>query len=265
MNATLFKKEIKSNWLLLVIFLAVLSVYGSMITMMYNPEMGDSLKMMADSMPDLFAAFGMADVGQTLLDFVSGYLYGMLYVAFPGVFIIILSNRLAAKYVDNGSMAYLLAVPQKRWKIMMTQYIFMLVSLIVIVAYVTCLVLIVSEVLFPGEMETAAFIRINVGLLGILVFFGGACFCASCFSNESKISSAVSTAVVVYSILIQMISQVGDKFEKIKYATPMTLFDIEGLSAGDGKAWIMCGILYIAGILFMGIGIVRFSRRDLPL
>ena len=84
MNATLFKKEIKSNWLLLVIFLAVLSVYGSMITMMYNPEMGDSLKMMADSMPDLFAAFGMADVGQTLLDFVSGYLYGMLYVAFPG-------------------------------------------------------------------------------------------------------------------------------------------------------------------------------------
>ena len=60
MNATLFKKEIKSNWLLLVIFLAVLSVYGSMITMMFNPEMGDSLKMMADSMPDLFAAFGIA-------------------------------------------------------------------------------------------------------------------------------------------------------------------------------------------------------------
>ena len=28
MNATLFKKEIKSNWLLLVIFLAVLSVYA---------------------------------------------------------------------------------------------------------------------------------------------------------------------------------------------------------------------------------------------
>ena len=135
-----------------MIFLAVLSVYGSMITMMYNPEMVDSLKMIADSMPDLFAAFGIADVGQTLLDFVSGYLYGMLYVAFPGVFIIILSNRLAAKYVDNGSMAYLLAVPQKRWKIMMTQCIFMLVSLIVIVAYVTCLVLIVSEVLFPGEM-----------------------------------------------------------------------------------------------------------------
>ena len=58
MNFTLFKKESKSNWLLLVIFLGVLSVYGSMITMMFDPKMGDSLKAMADSMPDLFAAFG---------------------------------------------------------------------------------------------------------------------------------------------------------------------------------------------------------------
>ena len=265
MNATLFKKEIKSNWLLLVIFLAVLSVYGSMITMMFNPEMGDSLKMMADSMPDLFAAFGMADVGQTLLEFVSGYLYGMLYVAFPGVFIIILSNRLVSRYVDNGSMAYLLAVPQKRWKIMLTQCVFMLTCLVVMVVYVTCLILAFSEALFPGEMETGAFLRINVGLLGILVFFGGTCFCASCCSNETKTSSAVSTTVVVYSILLQMISQVVDKFEKVKYATPITLFDIDGLAAGDGKAWIMCGILYLAGILLMGIGIIRFSKRDLPL
>ncbi|MFR1887414.1 MAG: ABC transporter permease, partial [Blautia sp.] len=89
--------------------------------------------------------------------------------------------------------------------------------------------------------------------------------CASCCSNETKTSSAVSTTVVVYSILVQMISQVGDKFEKVKYATPITLFDIDGLAAGDGKAWIMCGILYLAGILLMGIGIIRFSKRDLPL
>lgn len=265
MSATLFKKEIKSNWLLLVIFLAVLSMYGTMITMMFDPKLGDSLKMMAESMPDLFAAFGMLDVGTTLLEFVSGYLYGMLYVAFPGVFIIILCNRLAAKYVDNGSMAYLLAVPKKRWKTMLTQGVFMLTALVVMVVYITALVLLVSEVLFPGEMETAAFLRVNVGLLGLLVFFGGACFCASCFCNESRTSSGISTAVVVYSVLVQMISQVGDKFENLKYATPLTLFHVDGLAAGDGEAWMTCVILYAVGLALMGIGIVRFSKRDLPL
>lgn len=265
MVAALFKKEIKSNWILLVIFLGVLSMYGGMITMMFDPKMGDSLRMMAESMPDMFAAFGMVNVGTTLLEFVAGYLYGVLFTAFPGVFIIILANRLVAGYVDNGSMAYLLAAPVKRRKIMVTQVVFLLLCLLVLVGFVTGLVLIFSEVLFPGELEIEAFLRLNAGLLGLLIFFGGACFCASCFCNESKNASAIGTAVVVYSLLLQMLSRVGEKFENIKYATPMTLFDIDGLSAGDAKAWVMCAILYMLGILLMGIGIARFCKRDLPL
>ena len=265
MNATLFRKEIKSNWILLVIFLGVLSVYSVMITMMFDPKLGDSLRMMADSMPQMFAAFGMADVGTTLLEFVTGYLYGILLIAFPGVYIIILTNRLVAKYVDNGSMAYLLAVPDKRRKIVLTQGIFLLLTLVLMTAYCTALILAVGKMLFPGEMDTAGFLRVNAGLLGLLVFFGGACFCASCICNESKNSSAISTAVVVYSILLQMISQAGEKFENVKYATPLTLFDVDGLSAGDGKAWLMAAVLYLAGILLMGTGILRFCKRDLPL
>lgn len=265
MNTTLLKKEIKSNWVLLVIFMIVLSMYASMITMMFDPKLGDSLKMMAESMPDIFAAFGMADVGTTLLEFVSGYLYGMLMIAFPSVFVIILANRLVAKYVDNGSMAYLLAAPEKRRKIVTTQAIVLLLAVLVLIVYIAGLILALGEIMFSGEMEIAAFIRVNVGLIGLLVFMSGACFCASCFCNESKNASAISTTIVVYSILLQMISQVGEKFENIKYATPVTLFDVKGLSVNESQAWIMCGILYVAGIIFMGIGIARFSKRDLPL
>lgn len=265
MNTVLLKKEIKSNWVLLVIFMAVLSMYASMIIMMFDPKLGESLKMMSESMPDVFAAFGMADVGTTLLEFVSGYLYGMLMIAFPCVFVIILSNRLVAKYVDNGSMAYLLAVPEKRRKIVITQAVVLLLAVLVLIVYIAGLILVLGEVMFSGEMEIPAFIRVNVGLMGLLVFIGGACFCASCFCNESKNSSAISTTIVVYSILLQMISQVGEKFEHVKYATPLTLFDVKGLSVNDSQAWIMCCILYVAGIILMGIGIARFSKRDLPL
>lgn len=265
MNFTLLKKEIKSNWLLLVIFLGVLSVYGGMITMMFDPKMGDSLKAMADSMPDLFAAFGMLNVGTTLLEFVSGYLYGVLFIAFPGVFIIILTNRLAARYVDNGSMAYLLAAPVKRRRIMLTQAAFLLLCLIVLVGFVTGLILAFGEMLFPDELDIPAFLRLNAGLLGLLIFFGGACFCASCFFNESKTASAIGTGVVVYSLLMQMLSRVGERFEFLKYATPLTLFDVDGLCAGDAKAWLGCAALYAAGIACTVIGIVRFDRRDLPL
>ena len=120
MNTTLFRKEIKSNYILILIFIGVLAMYACMIVLMFDPKLGDSLKMMAESMPGIFSAFGMTNVGTTLLEFVNSYLYGLLFVAFPGVFIIILSGRLVVKYVDNGSMAYLLAVPEKRRKIVTT-------------------------------------------------------------------------------------------------------------------------------------------------
>lgn len=265
MNLTLLKKEIKSNWVLLVIFLIVLSLYGTMVVAMFDPKLGESLQMMSENMPQVFAAFGMADVGTTLLEFVSGYLYGMLYVAFPSVFVIILSNRLVAKYVDNGSMAYLLSVPEKRRKIAFTQGVFLLLSILAMVVYIALLLLATGGIMFPGELEIPGFLRVNVGLLGAMVFFGGACFCASCFFNESKTSTSVGTAVVVYSVLLQMISQVGDKFEKLKYATPLTLFDVDGLAAGKSEAWVFCVILYVVGFVLMGVGIVRFSKRDLPL
>ena len=70
---------------------------------------------------------------------------------------------------------------------------------------------------------------------------------------------------MVYSVLVQMISQVGEKFEDVKYITPLTLFNVDGLSAGDAKAWVTCAVLYAVGLLLMGIGIIRFSKRDLPL
>lgn len=143
-----------------------------MIIAMFDPKLGDSLRAMAESMPQLFSAFGMADVGTTLLESIIGYLYGILFTAFPGVFIILLSNRLIARYVDNGSMAYLLSVPHKRSKLAGTQAFFMVACLLTMAVYVTLLILIVSEALFPGKLEKAAFLRVNVGLLGLFLFLG---------------------------------------------------------------------------------------------
>ena len=54
------------------------------------------------------------------------------------------------------------------------------------------------------------FFYVNVGLLGILLFFGGAGFFVSCLSNESRHAVGFTSVVVVYTILVQMISQVGD-------------------------------------------------------
>ena len=48
----------------------------------------------------------------------------------PLVFSIMLANKLIMGYIDNGSMAYLIATPNTRFKIVFTQALFLIISLL---------------------------------------------------------------------------------------------------------------------------------------
>ena len=81
-----------------------MTLYESIIVAMYDPKLGESLNMMAESMPQLFAAFGMTDPGLTLLDFLTNYLYGFILIIIPLVYIMIMCHRLMARYIDKGDV-----------------------------------------------------------------------------------------------------------------------------------------------------------------
>lgn len=264
-SKTLFKRELKANYKILLVFMALISMYCSMIVAMFDPKLGESLKMMAESMPDLFAAFGMMDSGSTLIEFIANYLYGFILLAIPIIFIILLGNRLVARYVDKGSMAYLLATPNKRKKIVTTQAVFMTLCILFLVIFATVLCILVSKAAFPGELDIKKFIIMNIGLFGLLFFMGGICFLSSCAFNDSRYSYGVGGGLAILFILIQMISQVGDKFEALKYATPLTLFQTDKIIAGESNVIGYFLILYIAGLIMYVAGITIFSKKDLSL
>lgn len=265
MNLTLMKRELRANYKLLLIFLAVLSLYSAMIVTMFDPAFSETMNAMAQSMPDIFAAFGMLNPAATLIEFVANYLYGFLLIAFPLVFLVLLANRLVARYVDRGSMAYLLATPNRRTRIILTQAAVLLLCTLVLVIYVTGLCCAVGQALFPGGLDVGKFLLLNAGWLGLLIFLGGLCFCASCLFDDTKLSYGVGAGLCIAFLLIQMLSQAGEKFEALRYATPLTLFDPSRIIAGEEQAVWMFLILYAAGILFYVAGLLIFRRRDLPL
>lgn len=264
MSAVLFQKEIKSNGKLWGIFALVLAMYASVIVAMFDPKLGESLNMMTQSMPEVFAIFGMLDVGSTMVEFVANYLYGFLLIGFPLVFIVLLSMRLVARYVDRGSMAYLLATPNKRRRLALTQAVVLLLGIFLLVGFVTVLCLIVSGAMFPGELDAGAFLALNTGLFCLLVLLGGVCFFSSCLFSDTRNAGGLGAGLTIGFILLQMLSRVGDKFDWLKYLTPLTLYDTSGLIAGDSTAWLWSILLLVFGLLLFGAGILVFCRRDLP-
>ena len=62
-----------------------------------------------------------------------------------------------------------------------------------------------------------------------------------------------------------MLSQTSDQLDKLKFLTPLTLFQAKELAAGSNEALLLAGILAVLGLMFYIAAIGIFRRRDLSL
>ena len=265
MNSTLFAKELRANLFVFAIVFAVLVMYIACIVLMYDPELGESLDMMMAGMPELFAAFGMGTQAATLLDFMLNYLYGFLLTLFPFVLILIMVNKLVVRYLDRGTMSYLLATPNSRTRIALTLAGVLIASLLALAALTTMAEIGCAELMFPGDLDVEGLLRANAGLACLWVFLAGMCFLSACaFSNASAALWVGGGAGIVF-FLMQMVAKVGDKLEFLDKVNPLTLFDYYGLAAGESAAYGSAGALLALGVALFAAAVVVFDRRDLSI
>lgn len=263
MNRTLFAKELRANLFVSGIIAAVLAMYIGMIISMFDPELGESLDVMMNSMPEVFAAFGMSTQATTLIDFMLNYLYGFLLTIFILVLILIMANKLIVRYLDRGAMAYLLATPNSRTRIALTMAGVLTTVLVALMVAVTALEVGFAEGLFPGELDLEALLRVNAGLFALWMALAGLCFLSACLFSNATAALWVGGGLGILFFLMQMVSKVGDKFEFLENVNPLTLFDYYGLAAGDAPAAGGAIVLGTAAVVLFAAAIAVFDRRDL--
>ncbi|HHT86805.1 MAG TPA: ABC transporter permease [Clostridiales bacterium] len=262
-NFTLYKRGMQGSWKTLLIFAAVLAMYFAIIISMFNPEIGSALEEFAKAMPELMAMVGMTPASAELISFMSAYLYGFIMLVFPMIFSIIIANKLIASHVDKGSMTYLVAAPVKRSTVVFTQMKVLCTGLFALVLFATVLGIVVCEISFPGELDIVRFALLNAGVLCLQLFISGICFLASCVFNESKYAVSAGAGIPALAFIIQMLANAGQDLEKFKYATFFTLFNPDGIIAGEASAYLGMAILLVGAIALFALSIIVFSRKDL--
>jgi len=262
-NWTLYKRGIQGSWKMLLIFAAVITMYFTIIVSMFDPELRSALDEFAKAMPDLMAMVGMNPASGELISFMSAYLYGFIMLIFPMIFSILSANKLIARYVERGSMTYLMAAPVKRTTVTFTQMKVMGTGLFVLIFYATVLGIVVCEISFPGELAIRQFILVNAGVLCLQFFIGGICLLSSCIFNTSKYAVGVGAGVPALAFIIQMMSDAGKELESIKYATFFTLFNPDRIIAGEADAFWGMAILLVGAIILFWTAIVVFSKKDM--
>lgn len=263
MSMQLYLRGLKANWKIFLIFAAVITMYFTIMVTMFDPGLGSALIEFEKAMPQMIAIVGMSSFGTSLVDFMASYLYGFIMLIFPMVFVIILAYGLVVKKVEGGDITYLLAAPRSREGIISTQICVLVTGIVLFVAYATVLGIVTCEVMFPGDLDIAAFILINLGVLCLHLFIGGICLLASTIFNEAKYALAVGAGIPVLGYLARMIANAGDNLADAKYATFFTLFSPESLIAGESWSyWGICALACGALILFVAT-IIVFKHKDM--
>ncbi|HBA05476.1 MAG TPA: hypothetical protein DCW51_16900, partial [Clostridium sp.] len=104
------------------------------------------------------------------------------------VYCIILGNRLVARMVDNSSFVYLISTPNSRSKIIITQGIYALVSIIVLFIALFGAGIIFSEIMFSGTLDIRQFLSLNFTTMLVNMVVMMISFFFSCLFNETKLS-----------------------------------------------------------------------------
>lgn len=265
-NSTLFKKSLKLNYKIICIFIVILIFYTTIIVTMYDPNDLSAITSIAEFefSPEMLKAFGFDLSVTTLTGFLSSFLYGMIMLAFPMIAYIILANKLVASIVDKGSMSCLLSTPNSRKKIVVTQGIFLISSVIIILLVATINIIALCQIMFPGKLDLGSFIKLNIGLLLLHFALSSISFCSSCIFNESSKSLLFGAGIPILFFILQMLASAGEKISYFKYFTLFTLFNPTNIIKGE-NVWINFIILFIIGIVLYSLGIYTFNKKDLPL
>lgn len=85
----------------------------------------------------------------------------------------------------------------------------------------------------------------------------------TCFFSDTKYSITVGAGIPALMYVLQMLANSGEKAEFINKMTFFTLFDPNGIVAGDSNATLGAIVLVVGAVLLYTLGVLVFCRKDL--
>lgn len=265
MTRALFVRSLRSVVLVMAILVVIAGAYIASVVYLYDPAVSESLAVMQAAMPELFAAFGMANAASTLLDFLINYLYGFLFTALLIVLAVYLSNKLVASPLKDGSFAWVLATPCSRRSIIFTFIVVEAVAVALVVALCWMSEVAFCEAWFPGELDQRGLACVNGGLFVLGFFIVSVCFAATILFRNASLGLGIGAGVCALFFLMGLAGSVGEGLAWVADLSPYRLFDPYSLAAGSVDAFANVALLCGAAIGLNALTVIVFMRRDFSL
>ena len=262
----MFKREMKINlksfiiWtsILIGLFLVVFLVYPSIVNSENMEMMDEMMKMFPEEM---LKAFNM-DISS--IDSAFGWLKteGFVFVLLiTGIYSGILGSNILLKEESDKTIEYLNSMPVTRKKIVGNKILCGLL-------YIALMVLIVGIFNFIGLSLSGDFDRKTYILLSITPVFSSivifsVCLFLSTFTHKTKKTIGISLGLVFASYFLNVLSEIGESTEFLKYISIFTLADIRNVITSASINPLM--VIFAIGItiIFIVLTFIHYERKEL--
>lgn len=262
----MFRREMKVNFKNFIIWFTILVVLYLIVFLIYPSIIhSDNIKMIDEMMkifPDeVLKAFNM-DISS--LSSVYGWLKseGFVFILLiVGSYAGILGSNILLKEENDKTIEYLNALPLRRNKIVCSKA---LVGFV----YVILMVLAIGVFNFIGLSLSGKFDHRQYLLLSITPIFSSSvlyflCLFLSSFTHKSKKIVGISLGIVFLSYVFQILSTMSREVDFLKYFSIYTLADIRNVIVDVSIRPIMIVVSVLLCILFLGLTLVRYNKKEL--
>lgn len=264
MNFPLFRYSCRRAFPIWLAFTVLMGLYAYAVVRMYDPEAGAALTSVVQSQPQAMSALGMVEFDNTFTAFIVNYLYGMLLLALPMVFTVILSTQLMAQPISRGTMSYLLASPNSRKRIAATQRNVLVLALLLMIAVCCGVTIAVCEYLHPGQLAVKHFLLLSSCVFALQLAIAGLCFFFSCKCRSTGRALMISAAACILFYTLRLLANLGGPLTYLQYVTPYSLLNPAGILQTDLRSCLLPLVLLLLGVVLFLLASRTFRRRTMP-
>lgn len=262
----MFKREMKVNCKSFIIWTTILILIFLIVFLMYPSIISSANIKMIDEMMEMFPkellkAFNM-DI--SAIDSAFGWLKseGFVFVLLiTGCYSGILGSNILLKEENDKTVEYLNSLPIKRKAIVLNK-------VLCAVLYILLMVLIVGifnfiGLSFSGDFDKKGYLLLSITPLFSSIVIFAVCLFLSTFTHKTKKTLGISLGIVFISYFLNIISELSDKTEFLKYFSVFTLPDIRNIIMNTEINPFMLVVTVVLSAVFILLALIRYNRKDL--
>lgn len=225
------------------------------------PGFEESLGQYLETMPESYLQFLGIEVGaqMDLKSFLNMEMFNVIAPLAVPFFAILVGARAVAGAEDRLQLDLLLGNPVPRWQLIVSRFAFMAVGLVAILAVLWVFTW-VPTLFLDQDLPPAELLSGVLNLVPFSLVFGALALLLSAVLRKSALAIAIPAAFLVAMYVVNGLAGSVASFADAKY---VSVFYYYGAALMRGIDWANFFGLLVVSLVFTGLAVVAFRRRDI--